>query len=353
MSGYWSDRDLLDRQSHVFLVLGQRALGGMMRVTAAAAAVVLAGLWIAKPSPLVAGAGWAQDGAKAAAAIPAAVSGFLGATGRRLHVCHERIARLGDSLLEASRGPEPSDLESAGAASRILAAEAREKSARLAREIAELKLKEYLESTFPQEKAACEGGLAQAQDDLKRAMTKRVTVIERFQRIKELSKGSASDLELEYRFESGLVVAELEQRRAELSIEQAKSKLKVLREFEKDKRTKELQADIKRALSQELAQRADMGFARGKLVRVERENKNLRAGDTKLLQLLDDAISIDGAVRNKIEQLRKTGKTDPELQKEITTSTNQLETVVDRAEAERALARFDALHDAIERARSR
>ena len=57
--------------------------------------------------------------------------------------------------------------------------------------------------------------LAEAKDDLNRAMKQRVKAIEQCARIKELSRNSASDLELQDRFEDGRVASDLEQQRAE------------------------------------------------------------------------------------------------------------------------------------------
>jgi hypothetical protein len=320
-----------------------------------AAAVALAAVCVATPSPAGAGTAVSQEGAKAPTVVPAELGGSAAGISDRLKACHERIARVGDCLLEAIRSLEASGADAAPQVSRVLAAEASEKAARLDGQIVELNLKEHLESSAPAEQASYEKELAQAQDDLKRAMKKRVTAIRRFETIKGLSNGSASDLALEYRYDRGREVAELEQRRAEYAIEEAKSKLYAFKTFKKHQRTKELSAAIERAKRNELAKRSTLHqeSARLKDLKGPAEKQELRARDANLLRLLDEAISIDGTVREKLKRLTKHGKTDAGLEKEISGSMNHLESVVERAEADIALARVDMLKAAIWRARSK
>jgi hypothetical protein len=295
---------------------------------------------------------WAQTGVKSDAPIPAEISGFVAGIGERVLPCHQRIARLGSLALEAIGATEPGGLDLESQTTKVQAAEASLTSAKLTREFAELQLKEYLDAVAPQEQAMHERELAEAKDDLNRAMKQRVRAIERCAKVKTLSKNSASDIEIEDRLEDGRVVSELEQQRAEIGIAQAKSKLLVLKTFTKHQRTKELKSAIERTGANELEKQIRMRQEKAKLelMRTQGQKKDLRAEDARALEWLDQAISIDGDLRGKLGRLIKNGKSDGVLQKEIADSTNQMEAVIDRAEAEHALGRFDAVKDAIRRA---
>ncbi len=326
----------------------QKVVAMLLRVTMAAAAVVLAGLWMGRATPVASGGGVPEaTGAGVQDATPAELSGFLTGIRKRLKACHERMARVGEPLAETIRGMQPANVDPESQASKVEAAKAAFKSATLAREGFEMELKGYLDAAFPQEQAHYEKELAQATDDLSQAKKKHAVAEERIERIKKLFEKSAVGVDIEYRIEVGRFIAELDERRAGLSIEQAQSKLKVLREYEKEKRTKELKAEIERAGSNELAAKASWVLAESALKRPRRGGKDLSDSQKKLLGLLDRALAVDLAVRGKLEELSKNGKTDAGLQKEITDLTNQLEAAVDRAEAEDALMRFDAVKSAV------
>ena len=322
----------------------------LLRVTMAAGAVVLAGLWMAEGTPVASG-GDTQAGASEAA--PAELSGFLTGVQKRLKACHERMARAGEPLAETIRGMQATNVDPESQASKVEAARAAVNAATLAREGFEMELREYLEATFPQEQATYEEELAQANDDLARAKKMQAVAEERFERIKKLFEKSATGVDLEYRFKVGRFIAELEERKAGISIEQAKSKLKVLREYEKGMRTRVLKAEIERAGSEELVAKAKRSSAEAALRRSRTTGRELSESEKRLLGLLDQSLAVDEVVRGKLEELRKNGKTDAGLQKIITELANQLEAAVDRAEAEDARARFDALKSAVGRSPAR
>ena len=251
----------------------------------------------------------APAGVKPDAPVPAEGAAFVAGIGERMTPCHERIARLSNIVLEAIRDAEPRGFDLDSLTSKIQAAEAGVKSAGLTREIAELQMKEYLEAAVPQKQAMHERELGEAKDDLNRAMKQRVRAIERCAKIKELSKNSASDLELEDRFEEGRVASELEQQRAEIAIDLAKSKLLVLKTFTKHQRTTELKSQIERARSNELAVKAELTLAEAQLRRARGAGRELSEPEKKLLGLLDQALAVDQGIRAKLEKLRKNGRT--------------------------------------------
>jgi hypothetical protein len=284
-----------------------------------------------------------KDEARAQASIPAEFSGVEPGLWRRLKSDHERILRLAIPMLDVLNGSVAPETDPAGQLASIEAAKASLKRATLVREIAEAELKEFSDRVVKHKASACERELSQAEAELKRAEKASDMAMERFEKIKGLSDGSATDLELEYNFGAGEVVAKLSEQRARFAMEQATSRLTVLKEYEAPRRTKELRAGIERARADELAKQAALELEQGKLRQLKRrsEQKDLPARDQKLLASLDRAFSIDSSIRAKVDLLVRNGKIDAGIQKEIQELANQLESEVDRAESGSAEARFD------------
>jgi hypothetical protein len=156
---------------------------------------------------------------------------------------------------------------------------------------------------------------------------------------------------LGYKYEDGITIAELGQHRAQLAVEMVNSKQKEWLALTKIQRLKELMSKIEKARSDELRFQAALHLEEGKRRGMQGQSKlkDIPAAEKRLLALLDETVSIDAAIRGKLEQLTKNGSTGAGLQKEILESTNRLESVVERAEIERAAARFDKLKDEIHR----
>jgi hypothetical protein len=324
----------------------------IMRTLVVAAAVVSAGLLTADPAPVASGAVATDDGPKAQNTVIAELAGFTSGIGQRQKGCHERIARFGESLLKEIGTPKADEIDRESQASKVEAAKAAFKAAGLARESAELELKAYLELTVPHELSTYEQELAEAEEDLNQARVKRSMAIERFEKIKGLLKDSASHLSLRYRFEVGGLRAELEQRRAGFAIEQVKSKRQVFEEYEKNRQTTELRSKIELARSDELRAKASMELGEALINRSRpMGGKNaLSRSQVRVLELLNQALVMDGKVRAMLDQLSKNAKLDAGLQKEIAESTNKLEAIVDRAEDELTVGSLGALKESIERA---
>ena len=157
------------------------------------------------------------------------------------------------------------------------------------REGAELELKGYVDLTFPQEVAACEKQLAEAQAEWDAAAKKAVAADQRYKKIMPLLDKSAVSVGLEARFIAGRTVAELGRKKAGFSIEQAQARLIVLKEYQKDKHVKELRSAIEKARSQELAAKASVDLELAKLSRQRRANPELSASQKNALDLLGKA----------------------------------------------------------------
>jgi hypothetical protein len=111
--------------------------------------------------------------------------------------------------------------------------------ARLAREIAEIRLLEYQEIVLPQDPAAADGEVALAESDLSRA-TDRLEWAKRM-----FAKGFVGQAQR--------VSEELAMKKAQFALEQARAKKLVLAKFTKDKTIKELESEVEKARSGELA----------------------------------------------------------------------------------------------------
>jgi hypothetical protein len=141
-------------------------------------------------------------------------------------------------------------------------------SAQLAREIAEITVNEYDQGLFAQEKATLEAEIKLAGDDLKAVRERIPEMDDRLAKIKKVSKGSTSDLVQEFRFTDQVEITRLEEFKTRVAVRQAESKLKVLLEYAKPKRIKELRSDVEKARSHELAVRAQWQLEQARLKRL-------------------------------------------------------------------------------------
>jgi uncharacterized protein YigA (DUF484 family) len=234
---------------------------------------------------------------------------------------------------------------------------------RLNREVAEIGVTEYAEGIFVQDKAVLEGEAKLAESDLNRARDSIDVIKDRLAQIKKASKGSTSDLSHEFGYEDALAQAQNRLPRAEMAFKQAQTKLKTLVEYTKPLRLKELGSEVEKARADELAKKAEWEVQQAKLKKLNEAIKaeNLRSPEQNAVDLLarqaraslERAISIEGQIQTKLEQLTKNGKRDDPLQKEIEDLTNQLDSVIVQAEVERSAALFAALKTKIHSAASR
>ena len=235
--------------------------------------------------------------------------------------------------------------------STVGAANANLQRATLLRECAELELKAFLEVTFPKKRRLANRRLSRPRRTW-RTEKKAGDAEERLEKFRRLSTGSAADLMFDYQFQVAGFVAELDQKKAKFAIEQAASKQKILPEYTKAKRTKELRAAIEMARSEELAARAVSMLEEGKLAKMRDGSKGGALPESKknAIEAISQTLAIDVAIGAKLEQLSQSGKIEAGLQKEIADSTNQLAIIIENAEDERSVAGFDRLKAEIDRA---
>jgi HlyD family secretion protein len=136
-------------------------------------------------------------------------------------------------------------------------AEANFKNAVLTREVAEIAVTEYVEGIFRQEMATVEGEIKLAESELSRSLD-RVDWAQRMSKKGYISMASK-------------VSEDLALKKAQFSLEQAQSKKKVLVDYTKDKTIKELESDVEKARSDELAKKATHELEVGKEKKLERQ----------------------------------------------------------------------------------
>ncbi len=295
--------------------------------TAIAAAALLAFGFMSAPPMAVQARDGLPSGQKDQAPDPANPAGFAAEIRRTLKELHDRMIGLAEQLIE--RVEVPGDLEGQLAIqpTRIKSAQASLKSAELAREAAEIAVAEFEKGTVVQEEAAAEEELKLARRDLERLRWRIPQSKDRRLQIEQAAKGSNVDL-------APLLIAELEEKNAGFVTELAESKRKILFEYTKPTRLKELRAAVEKAKADGLAARARWQLEQAKLRRLQQVTKAREVGasaskarnphDRQALAALDRAIPTEEQLRAKLDQLSKDGKPDDRLRQEIHDLTNQV-----------------------------
>jgi HlyD family secretion protein len=156
------------------------------------------------------------------------------------------------------------------------AAESAYQNARLAREVAEIALKEYKEGIYLQDRATSQGGVKLAESALQSTRAE----LERTRRARgrlnnSLSQrpgpSAAADILAELKLENR--VDSLEQRlmRDQFAFETAQSKLDVLEKYTKARTVKDLESRVERQLTDELAKKQAWQLQRDKEAKLEKE----------------------------------------------------------------------------------
>ena len=158
-------------------------------------------------------------------------------------------------------------------------AEADLEQAKKTLEVAEIGVREYIEGTFPESEQSAEGQIKLAESELIRAQ--------------ERLEWSDRMLQIGYVTQSANMSDRLTLQRAEFSLREAETKLKVLRIYTKEKQLKELQATVEKA-------RSDM-YARQSTYELEKEKEQKLKAQIEKCKLYAPA---DGLVVYANEQNR-------------------------------------------------
>lgn len=272
---------------------------------------------------------------------------FLLEIRRTLKHDDDRLVALARSVLETADDPDHSPEEPIAALElKVKAAEARYQAARLDREIAESRLEEYQKATLPREMADAESNIATFKEERETARKAVPIAEDRLARIQALlNDDSPRSIQLKDAYTAAVAIAKLREKKAALSLESAESQKKTLLEFTKIVRTKELESETNMTTSSELAMQAIWDLEKVKLDKTKRLLKRpvLAGIQKRILSLVDHAYPIREAIREKLARLVDGGKADESLQAQLSELTNQLDSLVTRADGERIAARIDGM----------
>jgi hypothetical protein len=223
-------------------------------------------------------------------------------------------------------------------------AEANFENAKLTREVAAVAIVEYEEGEFIQDKETLEGERLLAQSDRDRQRDR-----------VDLAKAMLSDAEKanDPQLSDILKSEEIELSRCDQLLADNDSKLKVLEEYTKPKRLKELRAQVEKARADELDKRVECELRQSHVKQIQESIKAYRLPadqrrareelDRRMRDSRDRAISIAEQLQTKLDQLTANSKPGDPAPVEIRDLLNQLGGVLDQAEAEQYAAQLDEL----------
>jgi hypothetical protein len=203
-----------------------------------------------------------------------------------------------------------------------------------------------------QDLATVEGEITLARSDLHRCRDVLEFGKDQLTRSKGLTAKSVSELHRQYLIADELVKVEQRNRESTEHLEQLESRKKLLVEYTKPKRLKQLQSEVEKARAAELANQAEWELAKAREIRLEkliqREDPNI--DKERIRALIARAIPIEEQIGEKLAQFAKAEKTLDPLHKEIQDLTNELRTIVDEGEAVWSAGEFSGLKNRIQQA---
>jgi hypothetical protein len=312
--------------------------------TVVVAAAMLALGFLHDPSHIVRAGARPQTGPKDLAVATDDSSGPIAASRASLNKLQDDILGLGALLLgrlDPAIGPGNAINQSIMAKS----AEAHFGNSKLTREIAEIAIVEYEEGIFKQDQSTLEGEVKLAETEAARSANWIEIAQLRLAMITQASKGTAEDLALEFLYEDDVTRKHLHEARSRLALEQAQFKLDVLRKYARPKRVKELKSEVETARLDELAKQAIWEREKAKLTQLQEvtKAKDREIHEQRVLTLLNRTISIAEQLETKLVQAENDREPGEQLRKEIADSADQLETLVEQAQAEAAAAKWAKL----------
>jgi hypothetical protein len=328
---------------------------GLRALTVTAVAVMLLGLGVLTAPSRPARAG--DDGKAVAVPVPASQQAFIREMQGTIKAYDDRLVGLAKRVLEEPDSPQSLEDQLLNLRITVKSAEANYLNAKLTREIAEIAIREYTEGVYVQDLQTVEGEITLARNDLERGRDLIEIAKEMQTRIKEVAdENTAYGRMINYDLAGRVVHAQLEVLKRKYTLEQAESKKKVLVEFTKEKRTKDLKSEVAKAYSEEVAKKAAWDLMEVKVTKLEKALKNPWPGSSvgkRLLSLLDRASPIEEQVHAKLDQLATDANFDGSLQKEIRNLTNDLGAIIEEAEAARSASDFTRLKSRIQQAARR
>jgi hypothetical protein len=225
-------------------------------------------------------------------------------------------------------------------------AEANYENAKLTREVAEIAIVEYQEGIFAQDELTADGELKLAESNLSRATDLIGLAKDRAAKIKDASDGSVYDLGIEFSYEDQIGESEQRESKARMAVQEARSKLELLRKFTKAKRVTELQIAVAKERATELARQAQWEREKLKLAKLQEEAKKQDSASLPaegVRSLLKRALSIVEELKSKLDLAAKDREPSEAARTEITNLMAQLRAIVEQMPAARAADQWAAL----------
>ena len=142
-------------------------------------------------------------------------------------------------------------------------------------------------------------------------------------------------------------------KKAAFSLDEAESKKNFLVKYTKSKLTKDLEAQLEKALSEERARKAEWELLKGRIEKTEKAAKSEPSHtdvENRIIALLDRAVPIEEQIQAMLARVKKEPKIVDTVAAEIRSRMDELGAIIDEAEAVKASADFDRLKQRIERA---
>jgi hypothetical protein len=263
-----------------------------------------------------------------------------------------RLGALANLLFEEAAMAQKSRHRVVDVMIKTRSAEAQYLNAKLGREVAQIAVREFVEGTAVQEQAVVEGEIKLARSNLERSQRDTAEAKLRLARISAVADQSAFGLKMVYSYTDRVTSAELQEKKAGFMLEQAESKERVLNRYFIGKRTKELDSEVKKAHSDELAKQAHWELAKGleAKVREESQRPDFSEDRKKILALLDQAIPIEEKLRARLAEASKANTPQASKPDDIVLLLNDLGSLVDRAESVRDIGDFARLKPQVQQA---
>jgi hypothetical protein len=250
----------------------------------------------------------------------------------------DRFVSMSQDVLQRIRGTNEPQRSMTSQEIAVQAASAAFQNAKLEREIRELGVKEYEQGVSVQETATAEGAIQLAESEIKRAEGNLSEYRELLERVNKAASRSVYDMMAVFQCQNMVKATALAKRKAELELEQARIKLKLLREFEQPKRLRELRSEVERARADELRKKQERQLEEDKLSRMKQDaaKPSGQARFNPILKALAEAARLEGEVRTKLADLTPSEQpSQEERRKEISALDDALEAKL--REAERVL----------------
>lgn len=225
----------------------------------------------------------------------------------RLRAQRERFLRLSAPLAALMKDLEEAEDASASQGIRTEGAKAAHANAKLSREVAEIALLEYTERTFPQELATVEGEQKLAEAELQRVDIEEAELrLQRTTSVRRAFQGARPEPALMLlgdfllgdavtRAQASLMAERIRLKQTALAREQADMKHKVLNEFMKPRRIRELKSDIEHRRQDELAreQTYDLEKKREQKIKNELSLRRRLPEEKRLLSILAEVVELE------------------------------------------------------------